>query len=89
MNGHFLLQKTPFYTQFVHCEVVPIFGWEYAVRSGEKSEKFAGVLDVPDLELYAWFGRNAGSPTHPVGEKKLNGLGLYDMTGNDIEWAQD
>ena len=63
--------------------------WEYAARSGGKLEKYAGFSDVPDLESYAWFGKNAGGSTHPVGEKKPNGLGLYDMTGNVMEWVQD
>lgn len=63
--------------------------WEYAARSGGKSEKYAGFSDVPELDLYAWYDKNAGSSTHPVGEKKPNGLGLYDMTGNVYEWVQD
>jgi sulfatase modifying factor 1 len=63
--------------------------WEYAARSGGKLEKYAGFSDVPDLDSYAWFGKNAGGSTHPVGEKKPNGLGLHDMTGNVIEWVQD
>ena len=63
--------------------------WEYAARSGGKLEKYAGFSDIPDLDLYAWYDKNAGSSTHPVGEKKPNGLGLYDMTGNVFEWVQD
>lgn len=63
--------------------------WEYAARSGGKSERYAGFSDAPELDLHAWYDRNAGSSTHPVGEKKPNGLGLYDMTGNVYEWVQD
>ena len=63
--------------------------WEYAARSGGKLEKYAGFSDAPDLDLYAWYDKNAGDSTHPVGEKKPNGLGLYDMTGNVFEWVQD
>ncbi|MBP2678602.1 MAG: protein 3-oxoalanine-rating enzyme family protein [Deltaproteobacteria bacterium] len=63
--------------------------WEYAARSGGKLEKYAGFSDLPDLESYAWYEKNAGGSTHPVGGKKPNGLGLYDMTGNVFEWVHD
>lgn len=63
--------------------------WEYAARSGGKSEKWAGTSDETTLEEYAWFGKNSKEMTHKVGQKKPNGLGLYDMTGNVREWCQD
>lgn len=37
----------------------------------------------------AWYTANSGSKTHPVGKKQANELGLYDMTGNVLEWCQD
>jgi len=60
--------------------------WEYACRSGGEDETYCGGEDESSL---AWTLSNSGGETHPVKQKNPNGLGLYDMSGNVSEWAQD
>jgi formylglycine-generating enzyme required for sulfatase activity len=57
--------------------------WEYAARAGSTGP-FAGELDE-----IAWYGGNSEDETHPVGKKKPNAWGIYDMQGNVREWVQD
>ncbi|MFY9270865.1 MAG: formylglycine-generating enzyme family protein [Candidatus Manganitrophaceae bacterium] len=63
--------------------------WEYAARSRGQNQKYAGTNQDTELEQFAWFKANSGDSTHPVMQKRPNGLGLYDMTGNVWEWVQD
>lgn len=61
--------------------------WEYAARGGQKSQGFR-YAGSDNLDEVAWYRKNSGRHTHPVGEKKPNELGLYDMCGNVWEWTQ-
>lgn len=57
--------------------------WEYAARAGMDSP-FSGPLDQ-----VAWYAANSEDETHPVGQKRPNAWGLYDVQGNVREWVSD
>ena len=65
--------------------------WEYACRAGATGD-YCLLADGTEITedtfgQVAWFGDNSDRKTHPVGQKKPNAFGLYDMHGNVWEWT--
>lgn len=69
--------------------------WEKAAKGG-RNDRWSGTSDVESLGEYAWIDdskvpieKRSGGRPHPVGTKNPNGYGIYDMSGNLLEWVSD
>ena len=62
--------------------------WEFACRAGTTTTGHYGDSEE-EMRQHGWCRKNARGKTHPVGQLRSNGFGVYDMHGNAWEWCQD
>ncbi len=63
--------------------------WEYACRSGTTTAHWYGGGGEDLLGVHAWYLKNSQDRTWPVGQKRPNDFGLFDMHGNTWDWCQE
>jgi len=70
--------------------------WEFAARAGTTTALYNGAISAtsctgsdPKANKIAYYYNNSGGTIHPVGKLTANALGLYDISGNALEWAND
>ena len=84
-NGNSIRGKVTQNTKANGFRLPTVEEWEYAARGGQ-DYTYSGS---DNLDEVGWYDSNSGDKTYPVAQKKSNGYGLYDMSGNVAEWCGD
>jgi sulfatase modifying factor 1 len=76
------------YALWMNCSLPTEAQWEYAARGGNKSKGYT-YSGSNNYDEVGWSYENSNKTSHPIGQKKPNELGIYDMSGNAWEWCSD
>lgn len=84
-----LLVAAPDYLQRTGYRLPTEAEWEYCCRAGSATSRFFGESDE-QMSAYAWWTHNTTEGRKmPVGTRKPNAFGMFDMYGNAVEWCND
>lgn len=82
-------QEAKNYCSWLNCRLPTEAEFEYSIRDGGKEVRWAGTNSIEELNGFAWLNGNSMNKVHTVASKKPNALGVYDLTGNVLEWCSD
>jgi formylglycine-generating enzyme required for sulfatase activity len=83
-NGHMVM--VPDYRSRRGYRLPNLEEWEYAARAGTSTDRYFGQSLTHAVD-YAWYDRNTQRHPEPVGLKRPNDFGLFDVLGNLAEWC--
>ena len=89
-DGHYAdgMTTAPEYWKLTGYRLPTEAEWDFACRAGTETEYSFGV-GVELLGKYAWYDGSSLGTSHPVGSRRPNDLGFFDLHGNAWEWCQD